>query len=263
MRSSASLPRRPAAAVLLEHRRDEHPCAARHHEAHPDLLALRWKIDGFLPSAHHQEAGKETVRNLLGFKDGTANPDAATTTLMDRIVWVQAGSGEPAWTAGGSYQVVRIIRMFVERWDRTPLQRAGEDHRPRQGERRAARRRPHEHDMPDYAADPEGRAHPARRPYPPGQSAHPRDRGQPHPAPPATTIRAADNAGQLDMGLLFVCFQADLAAGFLAVQARLNGEPLEEYIKPSAAAISSCCPAFRRRTISSPRASCARRRRAL
>jgi deferrochelatase/peroxidase EfeB len=40
------------------------------------------------------------------------------------------------------------------------------------------------------------------------------------------------NAGQLDMGLLFVCFQSDLAAGFLAVQSRLNGERLEEYIKP-------------------------------
>jgi deferrochelatase/peroxidase EfeB len=34
------------------------------------------------------------------------------------------------------------------------------------------------------------------------------------------------------MGLLFACFQADLAAGFLAVQARLDGEKLEEYVKP-------------------------------
>jgi deferrochelatase/peroxidase EfeB len=34
------------------------------------------------------------------------------------------------------------------------------------------------------------------------------------------------------MGLLFVCFQADLAAGFLSLQNRLNGEALEEYIKP-------------------------------
>ena len=34
------------------------------------------------------------------------------------------------------------------------------------------------------------------------------------------------------MGLLFVCYQADLAAGFLAVQERLNGEALEEYVKP-------------------------------
>ena len=34
------------------------------------------------------------------------------------------------------------------------------------------------------------------------------------------------------MGLLFVCFQSNLSAGFLAIQQRLNGEPLEEYIKP-------------------------------
>jgi deferrochelatase/peroxidase EfeB len=38
--------------------------------------------------------------------------------------------------------------------------------------------------------------------------------------------------GQLDQGLLFVCFQRDLAKGFVAVQERLNGEALEEYIKP-------------------------------
>ncbi len=34
------------------------------------------------------------------------------------------------------------------------------------------------------------------------------------------------------MGLLFVCYQHDLEQGFLAVQKRLNGEALEEYIKP-------------------------------
>ena len=40
------------------------------------------------------------------------------------------------------------------------------------------------------------------------------------------------NAGQLDMGLLFVCYQHDLEKGFLTVQKRLNGEALEEYVKP-------------------------------
>jgi deferrochelatase/peroxidase EfeB len=40
------------------------------------------------------------------------------------------------------------------------------------------------------------------------------------------------NSGQLDMGLLFVCYQHDLEKGFLTVQKRLNGEALEEYVKP-------------------------------
>ncbi|MDN3711994.1 Dyp-type peroxidase [Paracoccus cavernae] len=39
-------------------------------------------------------------------------------------------------------------------------------------------------------------------------------------------------SGQLDQGLLFIAYQADLEQGFIAVQNLLNGEPLEEYIKP-------------------------------
>jgi deferrochelatase/peroxidase EfeB len=36
----------------------------------------------------------------------------------------------------------------------------------------------------------------------------------------------------MDMGLIFVSYQSSLNQGFRAVQTRLNGEPLEEYIKP-------------------------------
>ena len=39
-------------------------------------------------------------------------------------------------------------------------------------------------------------------------------------------------SGQIDQGLLFIVYQADLEKGFITVQNRLNGEPLEEYIKP-------------------------------
>jgi deferrochelatase/peroxidase EfeB len=43
--------------------------------------------------------------------------------------------------------------------------------------------------------------------------------------------RASTAPGQLDQGLAFVCFQRSLEKGFLAVQGRLDGEPLEEYVR--------------------------------
>lgn len=197
----------------------------------PDLLSLRWKIDGFLSPRAIKPPSKETVRNLLGFKDGTANLDASAERLMNEIVWVQPNPGEPSWTDGGTYQVVRIIRMFVERWDRTALidqeQIIG-----REKAGGAPLTYANEHDAPDYAADPKGERVPL--------TAHIR-LANPRTAQTESSrilrrsynySRGVTNAGQLDMGLLFTCFQADLAAGFLTVQSRLNGERLEEYIKP-------------------------------
>jgi deferrochelatase/peroxidase EfeB len=197
----------------------------------PDLLALRWKLDGFLPPHTIKRAGKDTVRNLLGFKDGTANLAVSDTTMMERVVWVQPGSDEPAWAAGGSYQVVRIIRNLVERWDRTPL---AEQQRiiGRDKMSGAPLGMNNEHDVPAFAANPQDvsvslDAH--------IRLANPRTKDS-----EANLIlrrgynysRGLSPAGQLDMGLLFVCFQSDLSAGFLTVQSRLSGERLEEYIKP-------------------------------
>jgi len=198
----------------------------------PDLLGLRWKIDGFLPVA--AAGGKrETARNLLGFKDGTANPDPADPDLMKQLIWLQGGDPtEPAWAAGGTYQVVRIIRNFVERWDRTPL---GEQEAimGRDKVSGAPMGKPGEHDDPDYASDPDGKRI--------RLDAHIR-LANPHTRQSMATrilrrgynySRGITKSGQLDMGLLFVCFQSDLDAGFIAIQERLNGEPLEEYIKPT------------------------------
>jgi deferrochelatase/peroxidase EfeB len=197
----------------------------------PDLLSLRWKIDGFLPPHTIKKLGKESVRNLLGFKDGTANLDASNDRLMNKIVWAEPNSDEPAWTAGGTYQVIRVIRIFVERWDRDALV----DQQQIIGREKAGGAPltyANERDIPDYAADPKG----ARVPL----TAHIRLANPRTPGTEANRIlrrgynysRGVTNAGQLDMGLLFVCFQSDLAAGFLTVQSRLNGEQLEEYIKP-------------------------------
>ncbi|MFO3903684.1 iron uptake transporter deferrochelatase/peroxidase subunit [Enterobacter hormaechei] len=197
----------------------------------PDLLSVRWKREGFISDHAARSKGKETPVNLLGFKDGTANPNSQDARLMDSVVWVTADQGEPAWTVGGSYQAVRIIQFHVEFWDRTPLKEQqtifGRDKHSG-----APLGMKNEHDVPDYASDPDGNvialdshirlANPRTKET---ESNLMMRRGYSYSL-------GVTNSGQLDMGLLFVCFQHDLEQGFLTVQKRLNGEALEEYIKP-------------------------------
>jgi deferrochelatase/peroxidase EfeB len=193
-------------------------------------LVLHWMIDGF---NRHDSAGpgRAPVRNLMGFKDGTANLDFSDDPLMNKHVWVQPSDDEPAWAVGGSYQAVRLIRMFVEFWDRTALSeqealigRVKKSGAPLDGKV--------ETDVPDYANDPKGEVTPL--------DAHIRLANPRTAATDQNLIlrrgfsysRGFDGAGRLDQGLAFVSFQRSLENGFLAVQARVTGEPLEEYILP-------------------------------
>jgi deferrochelatase/peroxidase EfeB len=73
---------------------------------------IRWAQTGFASGG-----GKETPRNLQGFKDGTQNPKSQE---MDKFVW--AGNEGPAWMQGGSYMVVRRIRIALEHWDNTDVE---------------------------------------------------------------------------------------------------------------------------------------------
>ncbi len=192
-------------------------------------LALHWMLDGYnrRTEAKPGEAGK---RNLMGFIDGTANLDPDDDAVMDRYVWLQPDDDEPAWAAGGSYHVVRVIRMLVEFWDRTRLSeqealigRSKESGAPLNGEV--------ETDLPDFSDDPDGDVTPL--------DAHVRLANPRTPETESDLIfrsglsfsRGFDGDGQLDQGLAFVSFQRKLSQ-FLNTQARLAGEPLEEYLQP-------------------------------
>jgi deferrochelatase/peroxidase EfeB len=199
----------------------------------PDLLVLHWKQEGNVPPEPVVPGQKPgNARNFLGFHDGSANPSPEDTTLMNNLVWVQPGHGEPAWATGGSYQAVRLIRNFVERWDRTPLQEQEAIMGRKRNTGAPLDGGTTEHDVPDYSKDPDGKLTPLDSHI---RLANPRTAATEQNLilrRPFNYSNGVTRSGQLDMGLLFICYQSDLQKGFITVQKRLDGEPLEEYIKP-------------------------------
>ncbi len=193
-------------------------------------LQVRWSIDGFA-GARRGPTPRNSPRNLFAFRDGTGNPDVGDADLMNRLLWVGPGRGEPAWTHGGTYQVLRTIRMHVEFWDRVGLTEQ-QNMIGRVRDTGAPLGGVEEFQDPRYDLDPKGKRIPL--------NAHIR-LANPRTPPTAdqrilrrgySYQRGFDAAGQLDQGLVFVAFNRDTARQFATIQARLAEEPMIDYVTP-------------------------------
>ncbi|MFJ7345812.1 Dyp-type peroxidase [Streptomyces sp. NPDC101110] len=76
---------------------------------------VRWRADGTRPETRTED-GRGLARNPFHFTEGHGNP-ATAAEITERAI-VKTGQGEPSWAIGGSYQVIRIIRLATGFWDR-------------------------------------------------------------------------------------------------------------------------------------------------
>jgi dye decolorizing peroxidase len=200
--------------------------AARHLVAAADGVAdVRWWQRGF---------SSPTRRNLMGQVDGTANL-AVDDARFAETVW--SGDTQPDWLRGGSYVVVRRIRMLLDEWNALPVEQQ-EAVIGRFKDSGAPLNGTVETDPLDLSAQTDqlelvipSDAH-ARLANPENtRGARIQRRGFSY------------DDGSDGAGLLFMAWQADPRTGFIPVQARLDvGDALNRFTVAEGSAIFACFP---------------------
>ena len=205
-------------------------------------VVMRWSHLGFGRTASTSRS-QETPRNLMGFKDGTANIKAEDGEAMDRFVWV--GGEGPAWMRGGTYMVTRRIRMLLEIWDRSALADQ-EETIGRDKYKGAPLGGSEEFEALDLEAEKDGRpvipvdAHVRLASASANDGERILRRGY------SFTDGVDESLGELEAGLFFICFQRDPESQFVAIQRRLgSSDALNEYIKHVGSAVFAVPPGAR------------------
>lgn len=206
-------------------------------------VRVRWSLRGFQRTAAAAADPGATPRNLMGQLDGTGNPPQ-DQALFDTTVRVRGGTGAHRWMRGGSYVVIRRIRMLLDDWYGEDV-----DHRERVIGRRLSNGAPlgrrNENDpVPLTARGGDG------RPRIPAD-AHVR-LSSPESSLGARMFRRGysydegwRSDGTRDAGLLFMAWQSDPTRGFVPVQRNLdaNGDALNAYIRHEGSALFAVPPA--------------------
>ncbi|MEV4739399.1 iron uptake transporter deferrochelatase/peroxidase subunit [Streptomyces sp. NPDC049555] len=205
-----------------------------------ETARLRWQMTGFnrTPGATSHPM---TGRNLMGQIDGTNNPKP-TDAAFDKHVFVPdgrdaSGGAAEAWMAGGSYAVVRRIRMLLDSWDHLSLERQ---------ERIIGRRKS---DGAPLSGGSETTPADLQKVGPDGALAIAGD-AHIRVASPASNRGAAmlrrpfsyhdgfRDDGAPDAGLLFIAWQADPMKGFVPVQRKLDrGDGLSRFLSHEASGL--------------------------
>ena len=204
-------------------------------------VGMRWSQHGFGRSSSTSR-GQTTPRNLMGFKDGTANIRSDETEALDKHVWVAGDDDRSAsWLAGGSYLVTRRAMITVELWDRQKLRDQEEFIGRTKGEG-APLSGGSEFDEPDF------RAMKAGLPAIPEDAhirvVHPTNHGGARMLRRGYNIADGTNEiGRMDAGLFFIAFVRDPAKQFIPVQlAMVRNDILMEYLRFTQSSIFAVPP---------------------
>ncbi|WXK81605.1 iron uptake transporter deferrochelatase/peroxidase subunit [Streptomyces sirii] len=201
---------------------------------------LRWQMNGFnrTPGATTHPM---TARNLMGQVDGTNNPKPSDEDFDQRIF--VGRDTEQQWMRGGSYAVVRRIRMLLDDWEK----------RSRHEQERVIGRRKDNgapltggSETTPMRLDANG---PDGLPVIPA-NAHARiaapesNQGAAMLRRPFSFHDGYREDGAPDAGLLFVCWQADPLRAFTQIQRKLDrGDALSPFLRHEASGLFAVPPA--------------------